>query len=269
MGCTWCTPSRRCAPAPPPTPMRPPRRPSCRKRHGRPSSATPSRASPPPTPPKPSANGSRPPIPGPGPSAPPPPTPPPPHREGEGHGQGEGEGQQGTLRQGGTEGQAPIGTGHRNRHSAGAVNHPRAGKGEGRGPRHRGREHHGRATSAAPPPANAPRLPETHTPITRRRSKTRTPYGSHQPTPTSRRKPHRGWRTRLHGENRLHPPRKLRETPPPGAPPHPHHQATAPAATRATSQAPAEEEGTATETGARDRDLQRARDPRVGNPTDT
>ena len=69
-GCTWCTLSRRSAPAPPQTPTSPPRRPSCRRRHGRPSCATRSRP-PPPTPPKPSANGSRSPTPRPGRSAPP------------------------------------------------------------------------------------------------------------------------------------------------------------------------------------------------------
>ena len=135
---------------PPQTPTRPPRRPSCRKRHRRPSSAMRSRASAPPTPPKPSANGSRPPTPRPRPSAPPPPPPPPPHREGEGHGQGEGKGQQGTLRQGATEGKAPIGTGHQKRHNQGAGNHPRTGKGQERGPRHRGRGHPGRRRDPHP-----------------------------------------------------------------------------------------------------------------------
>ena len=195
----------------------------------------------------------------------PPPTPPPPHREGEGHGQGEGKGQQGTLRQGGTEGQAPIGTGHPKRHNVRAGNHPGTRKGQERGPRHRGRGHHGRrrdphpgrayhdgGTSAAPPPAKAARLPGTHNPNTHRRSRMRTPYGSHQPTPTSHRKPHRGWRAHLHGENGLQPQRKQQGIPPRGAPPRPHHDVTTPAATRATSQAPEEDEGTATETRARD-----------------
>ena len=145
----------------------------------------------------------------------PPPNRPPSHRGGEGHGQGEGKGQQGTLRQGSTEGQAPIGTGHRKRHNVGAANHPSTRKGQEREPKHRGRGHHSRrrdphqgrayhdeGTSAAPPPANAARLPGKHTPNTQRQSKNRTPYGSHQPTPTSHRKPHRGWRAHLHGENR-------------------------------------------------------------------
>ena len=65
------------------------------------------------------------------------PTPPPPHREGDGHGQGEGKGQQGTIRQGGTEGLVPVGTGHRKKHSVGVGNHQRTRKGQERGPRHR------------------------------------------------------------------------------------------------------------------------------------
>ena len=241
-----------------------------------PSSATQSKASAPPTPPKPSANGSRPPTPRPGPSAPPP-TLPPPHREGEGHGQGEGKGQQGTLRQGGTEEQAPIRTGHRDRQNVGAANHPRTMKGQERGPRHRGRGHHGRrrdphpgganhdgGTSAAPPGAYVVRLPGTHTPNTRPRSKNLTPYGSHQRTPTSHRKPHGGWRAHLHEKNGLHPERKPQGTPPCSAPPRPQRQTTTPAATRATSQAPEEDKGTATETRARDRDPQRTRDQGTG-----
>ena len=59
----------------------------------------------------------------------------------------------------------------------GAGNHPRTRKGQERGPRHRGKGHHGNShnphpgrayhdggTSAAPPPANAARLPGTHPP---------------------------------------------------------------------------------------------------------
>ena len=117
MGCTWCIPLRRYAPAPPPTSTRPPRRPSCRKRHGRPSSAMRSRASAPPTPPKPSANGSRPPTPRPGPSVPPPHPAPPAttKQEGEGQGQGEGNGHQGALRQEGTEGPLVRACTHRDR----------------------------------------------------------------------------------------------------------------------------------------------------------
>ena len=108
------------------------------------------------------------------------------------------------------------------------------------------------------------------TPSTHRRSKHRTPYGSHQRTPTSHRKPHGKWRAHLHGETGPHPQREPHETPPHGAPPRPHHQVTTRSATRATLQAPEEDEGTATATRARDRDLQRTRDlgtgPQGGQP---
>ena len=159
----------------------------------------------------------------------------------------------------------------------GAGNHPRTRKGQERGPRHRGRGHHGRrhdphpgkayhdgGTSAAPPPANAARLPGMHTPNTHRRSNSRTPYGSHQRTLTSHRKPHGGWRAHLHGGNGLHPQRKLQGTPPRSAPPRIHRQTTTPAATRATTQAPGEDNGTATAPRARDRDPQRTRDQGKG-----
>ena len=147
----------------------------------------------------------------------------------------------------------------------GAGNHPRTRKGQERGPRRGGKGHHGKrhdphpgrayhdgGTSAALPPANAPRLPGAHPPNTHRRSKHRTLYGSHQRTPTSHRKPYGEWRAHLHGENGPHSQRKPQGTPPHGAPPRPHRQATTPAATRATSQAPEEDEGTATATRARD-----------------
>ena len=104
-----------------------------------------------------------------------------------------------------SEGQEPIGTARRKRHNVGAGNHQRTRKGQERGPRRRERGHHGRrhdphprrayqdgGTSAAPPPADAARLPGAHTRITRRRSTNRTPYGSHHRTPTSHQKPHRG-----------------------------------------------------------------------------
>ena len=39
--------------------------------------------------------------------------------------------------------QAPIGTGHQERHNVGAGNHPRARKGREQGPSRRGRGHHG------------------------------------------------------------------------------------------------------------------------------
>ena len=165
----------------------------------------------------------------------------------------------------------------------GAGNHPRTRKGQGRGPRHRGRGHHGRrhdpppgrtyhdgGTSAAPPPASAARLPGTHTPNTHRRNKNRTPYGSHQRAPASHRKPHEGWRAHRHRENGPHPQKKPQGTPPRGAPPRPHRQ---PGRHKAP-QAPEEDEGTATAPRARGWGPQRTRDqgtgpPRGGNPTDT
>ena len=101
-------------------------------------------------------------------------------------------------------------------------------------------------------------------PNTHGRSKHWTPYGSHQRTPTSHRKPHGEWRAHLHGENGSHPEKKPQRTPPHGAPPCPHRQATTPAATRATSQAPEEDEGTATATRTRDRDPKRTRDQGTG-----
>ena len=161
----------------------------------------------------------------------------------------------------------------------GAGNHPKARKGQKRGPRRRERGHHGRhqdphagrayhdgGTSAAPPPADAARPQGTHAPNTRRRSTNRTPYGSHRHTPTSHQKPHRRWRAHLHGENGLQPQRKPLGTPPRSPPPRPHNQATTPATTRATSQALEEDEGTATAPRARARDLQRTRDQGTGPP---
>ena len=112
-------------------------------------------------------------------------------------------------------------------------------------------------TERRTPPRGAP--PNTHG-----RSKHQTPYGSHQRTPASHRKPHGEWGAHLHGENGPHPQRKPQGTPPHGAPPRPHRQATTPAATRATSQAPEEDEGTATATRARDGDPQRTRDQGTG-----
>ena len=158
-----------------------------------------------------------------------------------------------------------------------AGNHRRTRKGQERGPRHRGKGHHGRrhdphpgrayhdgGTSTAPNPTKRHTTPGGAHPNTHRRSKHRTPYGSHQRTPTSHGKPHGGWRAHLHGENGLHQQRKPQKTPPRGAPPRPHRQATTQAATRATSQAPEEDEGTATATRARDRDPQRTGDQGTG-----
>ena len=115
-----------------------------------------------------------------------------------------------------------------------------------------------------PTPTERRTTPGGAPPYTHRRSKHRTPYGSHQRTPTSHRKPHGGWRAHLHGANRPHPQRKPQGAPPQGAPPRPHRQATTPAATRATSQAPEEDKSTATTTRARDWDPQRTRDQGTG-----
>ena len=119
-GCTWCTLSRRSAPAPPQTPTRRPWRPSCHRRHGRPSPRTRSRASAALTPPKASAGGSKPPGPRHRPLAPrrPPPNPTTstPGRERARAGEGQGEGRDTPARgRGGAQGnrQAPTGTGHR------------------------------------------------------------------------------------------------------------------------------------------------------------
>ena len=113
-----------------------------------------------------------------------------------------------------------------------------------------------RGDQRRPIPIDRRTTPGGAPPNTHRRSKHRTPYGSHKRTPTSHRKPH--------GECRAHPQRKPQGTPPHGAPPRPHRQAMTPAATRATSQAPEEDKGTATATRARDRDPQRTRDQGTG-----
>ena len=121
-----------------------------------------------------------------------------------------------------------------------------------------------RGDQRRPTPTECRTTPGGAPPNTHHRSKHRTPYGSHQHTPTSHRKPRGGWRGHLHGETGLHPQRKPQGTPPCGAPPRPHRQATTPAATGATSQAPEEDEGTATATRARDGDPQRTRDRSTG-----
>ena len=115
-----------------------------------------------------------------------------------------------------------------------------------------------------PTPTERPTTPGGAPPNKHRRSKHRTPYGSDQRTPTSHRKPHGKWRAHLHGKNGPHPQKKPQETPPYGAPPRPHRQATTPAATRAISQAPEEEAGTATVTRTGDRNPQRTRDQGTG-----
>ena len=103
-----------------------------------------------------------------------------------------------------SEGQAPIGTGHRRRHNVGAGNHPRTRKGQERGPRRRGRGHHGRrqdphpgrayhdgGASAAPPPANGAPLPggahPQHAPPKHESDAVRlTPAHTHQPPETTK-----------------------------------------------------------------------------------
>ena len=242
----------------------PPRRPSCHKRHGRPSSAMRSRASAPPTPPKPSASGSRPPTPRPGPPAPPP-HPAPPATTTPGRGRTRARGGQGTprgLRQEGTEGpqvkagthrdRAPEETPHggrkppKNQEGAGAGTKARRKRAPRQTPRPKPRKGiPRRGDQSRPTPTERPTTPGGAPPNTHRRSKHQTPYRSHQRTPTSHRKPHGEWRAHLHGENGPHPQRKPQGTPPRGAPPRPHRQETTPAATRATSQAPEEDEGTA------------------------
>ena len=120
-----------------------------------------------------------------------------------------------------SEGQTPIGTGHRKRHNVGAGNHPRTRKGQVRGPRRRERGHHGRRQDPHPwkgiprrrdqrrlTPADPARVPAAHTPNTRRQSTNQTPYRTHQRTPTSHPKPHRRWRAHLQGRNGLNPQRK-------------------------------------------------------------
>ena len=203
------------------------------------------------------------------------------HQEGGGQGQGKRKGHQRALRQEGTEGpQVRAGT-HKDRTPEetphGGRKPPKNQEGAGAGTKERRK----RAPRQAPGPTprkGIPRrgdqrrpTPSKHPttsggapPNTHHRSKHRTPCRSHQRTPTSHRKPHREWRAHLHGENGPHPQRKPQETPPHGAPPRPHRQATTSAATRATSQAPEENEGTATATRTRDRNPQRTRDQGTG-----
>ena len=151
----------------------------------------------------------------------------------------------------------------------GAGNHPRTRKGREWGPRHGGKGHHGRHHDPHPGRAhhdrgNQRRPSPTKHPNTHHRSKHRTPCGSHQPTPTGHRKPHGERRAHLHGENGPHPQRKPQGMPPHGAPPRPHRQATTPATTKATSQAPEEDKGTAAAPTTMDRNPQRTRDQGTG-----
>ena len=167
----------------------------------------------------------------------------------------------------------------------GAGNHPRTRKGQERGPRRGGKGHHGKrhdphpgrayddgGTSAPQPPPNAPRLPGALAPTRTAKASIgrRTDHTSAHPPGT--RKPPGEWRAHLHGKNGPHPQRKPQRTPPYGAPPRRHRQATTLAATRATSQAPEEDKGTATATRARTEIPRghgtKAKAPREGNPTD-
>ena len=159
----------------------------------------------------------------------------------------------------------------------GAGNHPRTRKGQERGPRHGRKGHHGKrhdphpgrayhdgGTSAAPPPPNAARLPGAHPPTRTAEASIgrRTDHTSAHPPATGN---HTGNGGHTYtGRTGQHPQRKRQGTPLHGAPPRPHRQATTPAATRATSQAPKEDGGTATATRARDRDLQMTRDQGTG-----
>ena len=158
----------------------------------------------------------------------------------------------------------------------GAGNHPGTRKGQERGPRHGGKGHHGKrhdphpgrayhdGGTSATPPHRSPhdswgRTPQHALPKQASDAVRITPAHGHQPPETTRGMegtPTRGERAR--------PQRKPQRTPPHGAPPRPHRQATTPAATRATSQAPEEDEGTATATRTRDRDPQRTRDQGTG-----
>ena len=176
------------------------------------------------------------------------------------------------MRAGTHRDRAPEGTQHggrktpKNQEGAGAGNEAQRNRAPRQTPRpaarkgipRRGDQRRPTPTESRTTPGGAP--PNTHC-----RSKHRMPYGSHQRTPTSHQKPYGGWRVDLHGENGPHPQRKPQGTPPRGAPPRPHRQAT-----RGTSQAPAEDEGTATATRARDRDPLKTRDqgtgPQGGHP---
>ena len=145
----------------------------------------------------------------------------------------------------------------------GAGHHPRTRKERKRGPRHGGKGHHGRYNDPHRRGDQRRPTPTKH-PNTHHRSKHRTPCGSHQRTPTGHRKPHGERRAHLHGENGPHPQRKPQGTPPQGAPPRPHCQATTPTTTKANSQAPEEDESTAAAPTTTDRHPQRTRGQGTG-----
>ena len=159
----------------------------------------------------------------------------------------------------------------------GTGNHPRTRKGQERGPRRGGKGHHGKRhdphqgrayhdgeTSATQPPPNAPPLPGAHPPIRTAEASIgrRTDHTSAHPPATGN---HTGNGGHTYTGRTGHTHRGSRKKRPPhGAPPRTHRQAMTPAATRATSQAPEEEDGTATATRARDRNPQRTRDQGTG-----
>ena len=126
----------------------------------------------------------------------------------------------------------------------------------------------GHTTTGGPAPPHPQRTPHDsrgRTPQTHYAEASigrRTDHASAHPPAT--RKPHGEWRAHQHGENGPHQQRKPQGAPSHGAPPRPHRQATTPAATRATSQAPEEDEGTATATRTRDRNPPRTRDQGAG-----
>ena len=159
----------------------------------------------------------------------------------------------------------------------GAGNHPRTRKGQKRGPKHRGKGHHGKrhdphpgrayhdgGTSAAPRPPNAARLPLAHPPTRTAEAsiRRRTDHTSAH-LPATGNHTGNGGHTYTGRTGGTHEGSR-KETPPRAAPPRPHWQATTPAAIRGPSQAPEEDEGTATVTRARDRDPQGTRDQGTG-----
>ena len=138
-----------------------------------------------------------------------PPLPPPPHQEGGGQGQGKCKGHQGALRHEGTEGpkvragthrdRTPEETPHggrkpsKNQEGAGAGTKARRKRAPRQTPRPTPRKGiPRRGDQRRPTPTERPTTPGGAPPNTHRRSKHRTPYGSHQRTPTSHKKTTRG-----------------------------------------------------------------------------
>ena len=154
----------------------------------------------------------------------------------------------------------------------GAGNHPGTRKGRERGPRHGGNRHHGRhhdphpgrahhdwGTSAAPPQPNTPRHPGAHPPThtTEANIGRHADHTSAHPPATGNHTENGGHTyTGRTGHTHRGSHRERRRTA--------HHQATTPATTRATSQAPEEDEGMAAAPWTRDWNPQRARDQGTG-----